>query len=194
VDSILGSMLPDCRDPRWYVLFVRTNQEKRVAESLAARAVEHYLPCYSSIRKWKDRRISLEMPLFPGYIFVRLPLFDKRIVLTVPNIVSLVGSSRGASEMTEEEIQSIKRGLEHGTAQPHPYLKEGERVMITTGIMAGMEGVLLRRQNGARIVICLDSILRAFVVEVDESSVQRVAVRGPFLAAGSAPSLSMTTN
>ena len=194
MNPVLESALPDCRDPRWYVLFVRTNQEKRVAESLAARAVEHYLPCYSSIRKWKDRRIKLEMPLFPGYIFVRLPWFDKRNVLTVPNIVSLVGNSRGAAEMTEEEIQGIRRGLEQGTAQPHPYLKQGDRVMITTGIMSGMEGVLLRRQNGARIVICLDSIFRAFVVEVDEGSVQPLADRGTFFAAGSSPSLSMTAN
>jgi transcription antitermination factor NusG len=194
MNPILESALPDCRDPRWYVLFVRTNQEKRVAESLAARAVEHYLPCYSSIRKWKDRRIRLEIPLFPGYIFVRLPLLDKRNVLTVPNIVSLVGNSRGAAEMAEEEIQGIRRGLEQGTAQPHPYLKQGDRVMITTGIMSGMEGVLLRRQNGARIVICLDSIFRAFVVEVDEGSVQPLADRGTFFAAGSAPSLSMTAN
>ena len=52
--------------------------------------------------------------------------------------------------------------------------------MITTGIMSGMEGVLLRRQNGARIVICLDSIFRAFVVEVDEGSVQPLADRGHF--------------
>ena len=194
MNPILESALPDCRDPRWYVLFVRTNQEKRVAESLAARAVEHYLPCYSSIRKWKDRRIRLEIPLFPGYIFVRLPLLDKRNVLTVPNIVSLVGSSRGAAEIAEEEIQGIRRGLEQGTAQPHPYLKQGDRVMITTGIMSGMEGVLLRRQNDARIVICLDSIFRAFVVEVDEGSVQPLADRGTFFAAGSAPSLSMTAN
>lgn len=195
MNPILESVLPDCRDPRWYVLFVRTNQEKRVADSLAARAVEHYLPCYSSVRKWKDRRIQLEMPLFPGYIFVHLPLLDKRNVLTVPNIVSLVGSSRGAAEMAEEEIQCIRRGLEQGTALPHPYLKQGDRVMITTGIMSGMEGVLLRRQNGARILICFDSIVRAFVVEVDEDSVQPVRARVPFFAAGSAaPSPSMSAN
>jgi transcription antitermination factor NusG len=194
MNPILERALPDCLAPRWYVLFVRTNQEKRVADSLAARAVEHYLPCYSSIRKWKDRRVKLEIPLFPGYIFVHLPLLDKRNVLTVPNIVSLVGSSRGAAEIAEEEIQGIRRGLEQGTAQPHPYLKQGDRVMITTGIMSGMEGVLLRRQNGARIVICLDSIFRAFVVEVDEGSVQPLADRDTFFAAGSTPSLAMTAN
>jgi len=194
MNSVFENAFPDCRDPRWYVLFVRANQEKRVAQSLAARAVEHYLPCYSSVRKWKDRRIRLEMPLFPGYIFVRLPLLDKRNVLTVPNVISLVGSSRGASEMAEEEILCIRRGLEQGTAQPHPYLKQGGSVMITTGIMAGMEGVLLRQQNGARIVISIDSIFRAFVVEVDENSVQPVAVRAPFVTASPAPRFSMAAN
>jgi transcription antitermination factor NusG len=194
MNPVLESTLPDFRDPRWYVLFVRTNQEKRVAEGLAVRAVDHYLPCYSSVRKWKDRRVTLEMPLFPGYIFVHLPLRDQRIVLTVPNVISLVGSSRSAAEMTEEEIQCIRRGLDQGTAKPHASLKQGDRVMITTGILSGMEGVLLRRQNAARVVISLESISRAFVVEVDEDSVQPVAARPPIFAGNSALSFPMTAN
>jgi transcription antitermination factor NusG len=107
------------------------------------------------------------MPLFPGYVFVRLPLMERMKVLTVPNIVSLVGSGHASAEISPEEIDSIRRGVEQGHAQPHPYLREGQRVAIVGGVMAGMEGVLLRRQNGARVVVCLDSISQAFVVEVD---------------------------
>jgi transcription antitermination factor NusG len=181
-------------EPSWYVLLVRTNQEKRVADSLAARAVDHYLPCYSSIRRWKDRHIKLEIPLFPGYIFVRLPLTDKRTVLTVPNILSLIGTSRGPSEIAEEEIQCIRRGLQQGTAQPHPYLNRGDRVVITSGIMSGMEGILLRRQNGTRVVISIDSIFRAFAVEVDETSVRPATVRALSFASASGASFPLATN
>lgn len=167
------------QDPRWYVLFIRSNQENRVANALSARAVEHYLPCYTATRQWKDRRVKLEIPLFPGYVFVRLPLSEKMKVLTVPNVVSLVGSSRAASEVAEEEILWIRRGLEHGSAQPHAFLNEGDRVLITSGIMSGMEGILLRRQNGTKIVVSINSISRAFAVEMDEACVRPVVTRLP---------------
>lgn len=188
--------IPDsagCHEAKWYVLLVRSKQEKKVAESLAARDVEHYLPCYSVLSKWKDRRVRLELPLFPGYVFVHLPLLEKTRLLTVPNVVSLIGSSRGPSEVAEEEVHCIRRGLEHGSAQPHPYLHEGDRVMICSGIMAGMEGILLRRQNGAKIVISIASIFRAFAVELDEACVRPLSPRTPLLARKLAPALLSAT-
>jgi transcription antitermination factor NusG len=158
--------------PHWYVLFVRSNQEKRVAGGLLERGVEHLLPCYSSIRYWKDRRVRLDMPLFPGYVFVRLTLTERLKALTVPNVVSLVGRKEDPAVISEEEITWIRSGVAHGQAQPHKYLKAGQRVMIMEGPLAGMQGILLRRSNGARIIIALGSISRAFGVEVDESSVK----------------------
>ncbi|HSS99402.1 MAG TPA: UpxY family transcription antiterminator [Terriglobales bacterium] len=162
------------RDPKWYVLFVRSNQERTVACHLQSRDVEHYLPCYSSVRRWKDRRVTLEMPLFPGYVFVRMPLLDRLKAVTIPNVVSFVGSKDEPSAISDEEIDRVRIGLEHGNAQPCPYLKEGDRMAITNGVMAGMEGVLLRRQNGTRMIIALDSIGKAFVVEVDLASLKPV--------------------
>jgi transcription antitermination factor NusG len=163
------------QDPRWYVLFVRSNQERMVACHLQTREVEHYLPCYSSVRQWKDRRVSLEVPLFPGYVFVHMRLVDRLRALSIPSVVSLVGPRDEPSAISEEEIGLVKLGVAHGNAQPHPYLREGDRMIITSGVMAGMEGVLLRRQNGSRMVIALDSIGKAFVVEVDSALLAPVA-------------------
>ncbi len=179
MSAVLASVPASWQEPRWYVLSVRCNQEKRVTEHLRGRDVEHYLPCYSSLRTWKDRRVTLQMPLFPGYVFVRLPLLERMKVVTVPNIVSLVGSRHGPAEISPEEIDSIRRGVEHARAEPHPYLREGQRVAIVSGVMAGMEGVLLRRQNGARVVVCLDSISRAFVVEVDTALLRPLVLSRP---------------
>jgi transcription termination/antitermination protein NusG len=165
----------DCEELKWYVLFVRSNQEKRVARSLSERGIEHFLPCYPSVRQWKDRRVKLEMPLFPGYAFVRLPFRERMKVRTVPNVVSLVGTRVSPSVISEDEISWIRLGLECGKAAPHEYLEVGERVEITYGAMSGMRGILLRRHNGARVVVSLDSIGRAFVVEVDAASVRPVS-------------------
>ena len=153
--------------PKWYVLFVRSNQEKRVSQHLQSRAIEHFLPVFESVRQWKDRKVKLQCPLFPGYVFVKLPLTERLKALVVPNVLSLVGSTNVPSVMSDEEIQWIRRGLEHGRAEPHPYLRVGTRVVVKAGAMAGLEGILLRTQNNTRVLVGLDSISRAFAVEVD---------------------------
>ncbi len=164
-------------ESKWYVLFVRSNQEKRVAGGLLEQRVEHFLPCYLSVRQWKDRRVKLEMPLFPGYVFVRLPLSERMKALTIPQVVSLVGAKSSPSVISDREIAGIRAGIEHGRAGPHQYLEAGQRVVITDGVMAGMEGILLRMRNRTRVVISLHSISQAFVVEVDATCVQPLGVR-----------------
>jgi transcription antitermination factor NusG len=158
--------------PRWYVLFVRSHQEKNVVHSLRQRGIEHLLPCYSSVRQWKDRRVRLELPLFPGYVFVYVPLADRLQVLTIPYVVSLVGRKDAPATISCEEIDWIRSGSAYGKAEPHAYLRVGQRVMISTGSFAGMRGILQRRSNGLRLVVSLESIVRAFTVEVDEGSVE----------------------
>jgi len=159
---------------RWYVLFVRSNQEKRVALGLSERGIDHLLPSYSSVRQWKDRRVKLDLPLFPGYLFVHLPLPERMRALTIPNVVSLIGRKDAPTPVSDEEIAWIRKGTEHGCAAPHHRLQVGQRVMITSGPMAGLQGILLREQNQTRVVVSIDSIWRAFVVDVDAACVEPV--------------------
>src|SRR5690349_16465307 len=76
----------------WYAAYTCAQHEKRVAAELGMRGLEHFLPLYSSVRRWKDRRVQLELPLFPGYIFVRLGGLSERLrVVQIPSVVRLVG-------------------------------------------------------------------------------------------------------
>jgi len=158
--------------PNWFVLFVRSNQEKKIAQHLTEREIEHFLPCWQTVRQWKNRRVTLQVPLFPGYLFVRLPFLERSKVLTIPNVVSLVGSRNSPSIISEEELKWIKCGIERGGAMPHPYLAAGQSVAITKGAFSGMRGILIRQQRSARVVVCLDSIARSFVVEVDLAAIE----------------------
>lgn len=151
------------------MLFVRANQEKRTAQRLAGHEVEYFLPSYRSVRRWKDRRVTLEMPLFPGYVFVHIPFTERSTVLTLPNVVGLVGGKNSPSIVFPEEIDFIRKGIDFGNAAPHPALAVGQRVMINSGVLSGMEGTLLRGQNNTRVVISVDSIGRCFSVDVDIS-------------------------
>ena len=159
---------------QWYVLFVRSNQEKRVAYALQQRGIEHFLPCICSLRQWKDRRVRLEMPLFPGYVFIHLPLAERLSALTVPNVVSMVGKRNEPAAVSTEEIAWIRAGITHPGVEQHEYLQTGQRVRISSGALAGMEGILVRQGNGTRVVVSLDSIARAFAVEVEAEAIEMI--------------------
>jgi transcription antitermination factor NusG len=139
------------------------------------RSVEHFLPLYESVRRWKDRRVHLQLPLFPGYVFVRLALHDRLQVLQVPSVARLVSFNGTPAALPEAEIAALKAGLERGVRMvPHPYLKVGRRVRITTGPLEGLEGILVREKNALRFVISLDLIQRSIRLDIDASSVEPV--------------------
>src|SRR5439155_16724570 len=94
-------------EPRWYAAYSWANHEKRVAEQLGQRSVEHFLPLYECVRQWKDRRTRLQLPLFPGYVFVRLALRDRLRVLQIPSVVRLVGFSGLPSALPDEQMEAL---------------------------------------------------------------------------------------
>ena len=155
-------------DLSWYAVYTSANHEKRVAQQLSQRSVENYLPLYVSVRRWKDRRVKLHLPLFPGYLFVRFALHDRLRVLQIPGIARLVSFDGLPAALPEAEIEALKNGLEHGLhAEPHPYLVVGRRVRIANGPLAGLKGVLRRRKSNWRVIISLDLIQRSVSVEVN---------------------------
>lgn len=162
----------DWERPNWHALFVRCNQEKRVANRLEATGVEHFLPCYQSERRWTQRRVTLEIPLFPGYLFVKVPLRDRLKVLAVQNVVALVGARSAPAVIPEEEIACIRRGAGQAGVEPHPAVKAGERILITRGALEGFEGILLRAQNRTRVLVNVDSIAQAFTVNIDLADIR----------------------
>jgi transcription antitermination factor NusG len=164
----------DAKELQWHVVFVRSNQEKRVTERLTGLGVEAFLPCYSSVRQWKDRRVKLQLPLFPSYVFVHVQHQERAKALSVSNVVSFVGARNSPAVIAEDEIAWIRSGTQHESVMPHSCLVAGQRVVVTAGALAGLEGVLVRIQNRARVVISVSSIARAFAVEVDSHSVEPV--------------------
>jgi transcription antitermination factor NusG len=157
----------------WYAAYTCAQHEKRVAAELVARDVEHFLPLYSSVRRWKDRRVRLELPLFPGYIFVRLALRDRLRVVQIPSVVRLVGFGGLPSALPDAEMEIMQSGFSEGLgAEPHPFLSVGRRVRITGGPFAGLEGVLKRKKNSLRVVVSLELIQRSVAVDVDAADVR----------------------
>jgi transcription antitermination factor NusG len=157
----------------WYVAYTCARHEKRVAEQLTERAVEHFLPLYSSVRRWKERRVRLELPLFPGYVFVRLVLRDHLRVLQIPSVVRLVGFGGLPTALPDEQVEILRTGLAGQLrAEPHPFLTVGRRVRVVRGPLAEMEGIIVRKKKQIRFVVSLELIMRSVSVEMDTADVE----------------------
>jgi transcription antitermination factor NusG len=158
-------------EPRWYAAYTCAQHEKRVAAELGMREVEHFLPLYSSVRRWKDRRVTLDLPLFPGYVFVRLALRDRLSVVQIPGVVRLVGFNGLPAALPDEEMEILRSALcQSLRAEPHPFLTAGRRVRMMAGPFRGLEGMLKKKKN-LRVVVSLNLIQRSIAVDVDAADV-----------------------
>jgi len=174
-DASLTEMPLAMRQAQWYAVYTCANHEKRVVAELQARAVENFLPLYPSVRRWKDRRVRLDFPLFPGYVFIHLALQNRLRVLEIPSVVRLVGFNGQPAALPNEEMEILRSGLRQNLlAEPHPLLTVGRRVRITGGPFAGLEGVMKRKKSGLRVVVTLELIQRSVAVDVDAADVQAV--------------------
>ena len=178
VEPALPLGAPTCdaaTEVRWYAAYTCANHEKRVALQLERRSVEHYLPTYESERRWKDRRARLQLPLFPGYVFVRMTLRDRLRVLAVPGVARLVGFDGRPIAVPADDIEAIRACLEgNREVQSHPYVRCGQRVRVLSGPLAGFSGVLLRQRNRTRFLVSFDVLERSVSVEMDDSDLHAV--------------------
>ncbi len=164
--------------PHWYAAYTCANHEKHVAAQLDAMTIEHFLPLYRSVRRWKDRRVSLDLPLFPGYVFVRVAIINQLQVLQVPSVVHLVGFGGYPLALPDDEMATLRTGLaQQLRAEPHPFLTAGRRVRIRSGPLAGLEGIFLRRKGGHRVVVSIEMIQRSISVDADVSDLEPRSTR-----------------
>lgn len=163
-----SALLVQYLEPRWYAAYTCARHEKRVAEQLERRSVESFLPLYETVHRWKNGPARLELPLFPGYVFVRIAVQERLRVLEVPSVVRLVGFGGLPTPLPEGEVEAIREGLAGNLhAKPHPFLTVGRRVRVRSGPLQGLEGILVRRKGNYRVIISMDLIMRSIVVDLD---------------------------
>jgi len=162
-------------EPHWYVAYTCANHEKRVTQQLLERSVEHFLPLHDSVRRWNDRRVQLQLPLFPGYVFVYMALRDRLKILQVPGVARLVGFGAQPCALPEAEIEAMRRCLRGKVRlEPHPFVQVGQRVRVKSGTLKGLQGLVIRKKNGLRFVISLELIQRSAAVEVESIDLEGI--------------------
>lgn len=159
----------------WFAVFTVPRHEKRVEAHFCLREIENFLPLCQKSRQWKDgSKGMLQLPLFSSYIFARIGCGGRAPVLRVPGVLSIVGCGPRPLPVPDSYIHWLREGLRQGKIEPYPYLAVGTRVRIRSGVMAGMEGVLLRRKNNFRVVLTLEMIMKSVTVEVEMEDIEPV--------------------
>lgn len=161
---------------RWLALYTASRHEKRVAEHLGQREIEFYLPLYKSQRKWADgSRVTLDLPLFPGYLFIHIQRSQRSRVLGVPGALRVVGGTGGEPAwLPDATIEALRSGLEARLVEPHRLLTAGQRVRIRSGALAGFEGIVVRSKNNLRVVLTVEHIMQSYAVEVGADDLEPI--------------------
>ncbi len=153
---------------RWYALHVHSRKEGFVAAQLEHSGIESFLPKYKSLRKWSDRMKEVELPLFPSYLFCRFDFQERRPVVMTPGVLQIVGNGRSAIPVPEEEVSAIRTAVTSGVPhQPWPYMEVGQKVRVSYGPLAGLEGMLVNFKGNHRVVVSVSLLQRSVAMEVD---------------------------
>jgi transcription antitermination factor NusG len=140
---------------------------------LARRGLETYLPLRRVKRNWSDRIKIIDQPLFPGYLFGRFHLADRVRVLQAPGVQQIVGIGNTPAPISNSELDNLRNLVSANTLLvPWPYLGAGQRIRIDRGPLAGVEGFVVRAEQGAlRIVVSVDLLQRSVATEIDRDSI-----------------------
>ena len=154
---------------RWYASYTCSRREKQVAKAFGERGVECFLPLYEKVHHWSHDTRAVQLPLFPGYVFVHIAPGERLRVLEVPGVVRLVSFNGELAELPESEIETLRQGLEHGgLAEPYPYMKPGQQIEVLRGPFQGLRGTVVRPSNKhVQLVVSVDMLLRSVLLHVD---------------------------
>jgi len=166
----------------WYAVQTRSRFEKAVGAELSAWGIEHFLATFQDVHQWKDRKKVVEVPLFSGYIFVRLQDTEsaRLQVLKTNGIVRILGTGGQIEQVPDFEIESIRQLLGSGKqCYPHPFVREGSWVRMRRGPLAGVEGRLIRVKSQTRLVLSVQLLSQSVATEVDAWDVVPIRERRP---------------
>ena len=155
--------------PRWYAIRTRSRHEKKIALELREKGISHFLPLQTQVHRWSDRNKQVEVPLFPGYVFVRtVPVAEARVsVLHTHGVVGFVGEQGKGTPIPDKEIEDIQTILEQKVPfTMHPFLNLNQRVRIRGGCLDGVEGMLVGMNPDLSLVVSVELIKRSMAIRV----------------------------
>ena len=165
----------------WYALRTQPRHEKKVATQLQQKSVTMFLPLVTEVHRWSDRTKTLRLPLFPGYVFVRMVATPevRLLVLRTAGAIGFVGAGGNGTPIPDKQIEAVETILAHNVpCALYPFLRVGQRVRIHGGCLEGLEGILVARNADRSLVISLETIQQSLAIRIDGYDVEILSPPG----------------
>jgi len=164
-----GTALSSDHTEKWYALYVSSRAEKKVAAELTLKGIENYLPLKTTLRKWSDRKKLVDMPLIPGYIFVRIQYKNYLTALQTRHVVAFVKFEGLPAIIQEGQIDFLKRMLkqtDYDWEVSNEQFTPGQTVEIIAGPFIGMEAELIAIKGKKRVAVRIEQINNVLLVDI----------------------------
>jgi len=153
----------------WYAIYVRSRHEKSVHAELQQKGIESSLPLTIVTRQWSDRRKKVEVPLFRGYVFVKIDIKNEKLpVLTTSGVVKFVTFNNVTVPIPEDQMywlqQMIASDLLLSQEQDFPF---GTEIDVMFGPLKGLRGSVKQKNSKTKLVVWFDAIMQGVSVEID---------------------------
>ena len=149
--------LPTKNKMSWFVLSIKSRNEKKAAGRLQELGITVYCPLVTESRQWSDRKKKVEVPLIPSYIFVQLDEKDRELVFQVPAVVRYLYWLGRPAIVRDKEIEILKKWLESGQLDTSmENLQPGDKIAIEQGPFKGKEGFVKVVSNNSLELLLLD--------------------------------------
>ena len=153
----------------WYAIYVRSRHEKSVHAELQQKGIESSLPLTIVTRQWSDRRKKVEVPLFRGYVFVKIDIKNEKLpVLRTSGVVKFVTFNNVTVPIPEDQMywlqQMIASDLLLSQEQDFPV---GTEIDVMFGPLKGLRGRVKQKNSETRLVVWFDAIMQGVSVEID---------------------------
>jgi transcriptional antiterminator NusG len=163
-------------EANWYALSIKSRHEFVVSGELRRKGIETFLPSVTKLSRWKDRKKLVELPLFPGYLFVYIapdPEEFLRVVKTRGTVTLIALEPGRPTPVAPEEIRSLKRVLESGEKLDiYPHFQTGSRVRVKRGLLQGAEGVLAKKEDQDVFLVSIELLGRSVGVKMSADDVE----------------------
>ena len=161
----------------WYAVQTSYRNEQRVAQALTVKGFHTYLPLLREVHQWTDRKKTIDVPAFSGYLFVNYEstLRNRVKVLETSGVVRMLGGNHAPSPISGEEIEAVRRTLSSGVAcERCEALSPGDKVRVIRGPLAGVSGQLVRIKNSLRLIVAISVFSQAISAELGLNDVEAI--------------------
>jgi len=158
---------------RWWAVYTRSRMEKSLARQLLAMEVPFYLPLIPKTNRIAGRTVKSLLPLFGGYLFM-YGNDEERIRALETKRVAHIWQSQQADEMTRD-LQNVQTLIESGVPlTPEGRLQPGDRVRVKTGLLMGLEGVVVSRRGEDRLLIAVNFLQQGVSIQISDFQVEPI--------------------